>query len=107
MYIRLYLRIPLLNFPYIFSLTNSYFLFAHQSKYNFTLFPIFILVFVVFLVRFLSMPTECAANPLQRALADSIVMMQPLDEIRILLACGAKVWGYEQNRNDNICLFRI
>lgn len=45
----------------------------------------------VFLVRFLTMPTECAANPLQRALADSIVLMKPLDEIRILLACGAKV----------------
>lgn len=41
--------------------------------------------------RFESMPTECATNPLQRALADAIIMMQPLDEIRILLACGAKV----------------
>lgn len=41
--------------------------------------------------RFQSMPTECATNPLQRALADAIIMMQPLDEIRILLACGAKV----------------
>lgn len=48
--------------------------------------------FGLFLVRFQSMPTECAANPLQRALADSIVLMQPLDEIRILLACGAKVF---------------
>lgn len=37
------------------------------------------------------MPTECVANPLQRALADAIILMQPLDEIRILLACGAKV----------------
>lgn len=37
------------------------------------------------------MPTECAANPLQRDLADSIILMVPLDEIRILLACGAKV----------------
>lgn len=38
------------------------------------------------------MPTECVdINPLQRSLADAIVRMQPLDEIRILLACGAKV----------------
>lgn len=37
------------------------------------------------------MPTECAADPLQRSLADAIIRMQPLDEIRILLACGAKV----------------
>lgn len=37
------------------------------------------------------MPSECAANPLQRALADAIIRMLPLDEIRILLACGAKV----------------
>ncbi|XP_049824534.1 putative ankyrin repeat protein RF_0381 isoform X2 [Aethina tumida] len=37
------------------------------------------------------MPTECIANPLQRELADSIIRMAPLDEIRILLACGAKV----------------
>lgn len=43
------------------------------------------------LARLLSMPTECVANPLQRALADAIILMQPLDEIRILLACGAKV----------------
>lgn len=37
------------------------------------------------------MPTECITNPLQRELADSIIRMVPLDEIRILLACGAKV----------------
>lgn len=42
-------------------------------------------------VRYLSMPTECVSNPLQRALADAIILMKPLDEIRILLACGAKV----------------
>lgn len=36
------------------------------------------------------MPAECIANPLQRQLADSIIRMQPLDEIRILLATGAK-----------------
>lgn len=40
------------------------------------------------------MPTECIANPLQRELADSIIRMAPLDEIRILLACGAKVRMY-------------
>ncbi|XP_066991443.2 ankyrin repeat domain-containing protein 65 [Anabrus simplex] len=37
------------------------------------------------------MPAECITNPLQRELADSIIRMVPLDEIRILLACGAKV----------------
>ncbi|XP_031632129.1 ankyrin-1-like isoform X2 [Contarinia nasturtii] len=37
------------------------------------------------------MPTECGANILQRNLADAIILMKPLDEIRILLACGAKV----------------
>lgn len=37
------------------------------------------------------MPAECAANPLQRALADAIIRMLPLDEIRILLAAGAQV----------------
>ncbi|XP_057341944.1 ankyrin repeat domain-containing protein 65-like isoform X4 [Microplitis mediator] len=36
------------------------------------------------------MPAECIANPMQRELADSIIRMQSLDEIRILLACGAK-----------------
>lgn len=39
------------------------------------------------------MPTECITNPLQRELADSIVRMAPLDDIRILLACGAKANG--------------
>lgn len=36
------------------------------------------------------MPSECIANPLQRELADAIIRLQSLDEIRILLACGAK-----------------
>lgn len=36
------------------------------------------------------MPVECLANPLQRQLADAIIRLQPLDEIRILLACGAR-----------------
>ncbi|XP_074096940.1 ankyrin repeat and SOCS box protein 16 isoform X1 [Cotesia typhae] len=42
------------------------------------------------LFRSNEMPAECIANPLQRELADSIIRMQSLDEIRILLACGAK-----------------
>ncbi|XP_055541440.1 putative ankyrin repeat protein RF_0381 isoform X3 [Wyeomyia smithii] len=41
--------------------------------------------------RVITMPAECAANPLQRALADAIIRMVPMDELRILLACGAKV----------------
>ncbi|XP_062535064.1 putative ankyrin repeat protein RF_0381 isoform X1 [Armigeres subalbatus] len=41
--------------------------------------------------RVIPMPAECAANPLQRALADAIIRMVPMDELRILLACGAKV----------------
>lgn len=32
-----------------------------------------------------------SVDPKQRDLADSIILMLPLDEIRILLACGAKV----------------
>ncbi|XP_076643035.1 ankyrin repeat and SOCS box protein 16 isoform X1 [Halictus rubicundus] len=40
--------------------------------------------------RLFTMPTECIASPLQRELADSIIRLKPLDEIRILLACGAK-----------------
>lgn len=41
--------------------------------------------------RVIAMPSECSANPLQRALADSIIRMVSMDELRILLACGAKV----------------
>ncbi|CAK1546492.1 unnamed protein product [Leptosia nina] len=37
------------------------------------------------------MPSEVTDKSLQRELADSIIRMAPLDEIRILLACGAKV----------------
>ncbi|XP_066144494.1 ankyrin repeat and protein kinase domain-containing protein 1-like isoform X2 [Euwallacea fornicatus] len=44
-----------------------------------------------YLNDYAKMPTECIRNPLQRELADSIIRMVPLDEIRILLACGAKV----------------
>lgn len=36
-------------------------------------------------------PEQCMTDPLQRELADSIIRMVPLDDIRILLACGAKV----------------
>lgn len=41
--------------------------------------------------RVIAMPSECTTNPLQRALADSIIRMVSLDELRILFACGAKV----------------
>lgn len=41
--------------------------------------------------RNIAMPSECTTNPLQRALADSIIRMVSLDEMRILFACGAKV----------------
>lgn len=53
--------------------------------------PKITLTFLIITVRVIAMPTECTTNPLQRDLADSIIMMLPLDEIRILLACGAKV----------------
>lgn len=46
---------------------------------------------LVYTGRNIAMPSECTANPLQRALADSIIKMVSLDELRILLACGAKV----------------
>nr|XP_037875075.1 ankyrin-3 isoform X1 [Bombyx mori] len=40
----------------------------------------------------IKMPSEVISDKsLQRELADSIIRMVPLDEIRILLACGAKV----------------
>lgn len=35
--------------------------------------------------------TECAVDNLQRNLADAIIRMVSMDELRILLACGAKV----------------
>lgn len=37
------------------------------------------------------MPSECGADPNQRSLADAIIRMVPMDEIRIILACGGKV----------------
>ncbi|KAG5674749.1 hypothetical protein PVAND_004700 [Polypedilum vanderplanki] len=46
---------------------------------------------LIYTGRILAMPSECSTNPLQRALADSIIKMVSLDELRILLACGAKV----------------
>ena len=50
------------------------------------MFPSIISVYTI------TMPTECNShNPLQRALADAIIRMVSMDEIRILLACGAKV----------------
>ena len=54
------------------------------------------------------MPSECTANPLQRALADSIIRMVSLDELRILFACGAKVsqkssnWRTNRSWNQNL-----
>lgn len=58
---------------------------------NFSIKKHFIYFYFSTVVRQIAMPTECTANPLQRDLADSIVMMLPLDEIRLLLAGGAKV----------------
>ncbi|OXA38081.1 Ankyrin-2 [Folsomia candida] len=37
------------------------------------------------------MPLECISKPLQRELADSIIRLAHPDDLRILLACGAKV----------------
>ena len=37
------------------------------------------------------MPSLPSVQTLQRELADSIIRCAPLDEIRILLACGARV----------------
>jgi hypothetical protein len=37
------------------------------------------------------MPSSPCLQTLQRELADSIIRCAPLDDIRILLACGAKV----------------
>jgi hypothetical protein len=46
---------------------------------------------LIYTGRIIAMPSECSTNPLQRALADSIIRMVNMDELRILLACGAKV----------------
>ena len=35
------------------------------------------------------MPIECTSKPLQRELADSIIRYSSVDDLRILLACGA------------------
>lgn len=35
------------------------------------------------------MPTECTSNSLQRELADSILRCSSIDDLRILIACGA------------------
>lgn len=37
------------------------------------------------------MPSECTTKPLQRELADSIIRLADPDDLRILIACGAKV----------------
>lgn len=51
--------------------------------------------------RNIAMPSECTTNPLQRALADSIIRMVSLDELRILFACGAKVSEFWQSNCDD------
>lgn len=56
--------------------------------------------------RVIAMPSECSANPLQRALADSIIRMVSMDELRILLACGAKVSHITVTQNTtNLSMF--
>jgi hypothetical protein len=55
---------------------------------------------LVYAGRVLAMPSECTTNPLQRALADSIIRMVSLDELRILFACGAKVSQRALNYDD-------
>lgn len=49
---------------------------------------------LIYTGRVIAMPSECSTNPLQRALADSIIRMVSMDELRILFACGAKVYLY-------------
>ena len=49
---------------------------------------------LIYTGRVIAMPSECSTNPLQRALADSIIRMVSMDELRILFACGAKVCIY-------------
>jgi hypothetical protein len=46
---------------------------------------------LIYTGRSIAMPSECTTNPLQRSLADSIIRMVAMDELRIILACGAKV----------------
>lgn len=48
---------------------------------------------IVVSVRIIAMPQsdDPSVDPKQRDLADAIILMLPLDEIRILLASGAKV----------------
>ena len=37
------------------------------------------------------MPSECSVKPLQRELADCIIKCADLDDLRILIATGAKI----------------
>lgn len=48
---------------------------------------------LIYLGRQITMPSasECAVSNLQRNLADAIIRMVSMDELRIILACGAKV----------------
>jgi len=43
----------------------------------------------IFDMQIIIMPTECTANSLQRELADSIIRFSSIDDLRILIACGA------------------
>lgn len=53
--------------------------------------------------RQITMPsaTECAVSNLQRSLADAIIRMVSMDELRIILACGAKVGREKMNDQKN------
>lgn len=48
---------------------------------------------LIYTGRQITMPsaTDCAVSNLQRSLADAIIRMVNMDELRIILACGAKV----------------
>lgn len=56
---------------------------------------------LIYVGRQITMPavTECPVSNLQRNLADAIIRMVSMDELRIILACGAKV-GREKKFND-------
>lgn len=48
---------------------------------------------LIYTGRQIAMPSasDCAETSLQRSLADAIIRMVNMDELRIILACGAKV----------------
>lgn len=51
---------------------------------------------LIYTGRQIAMPsaTDCSETNLQRNLADAIIRMVSMDELRIILACGAKVNFY-------------